>query len=123
MTTTATLDELRRLALMEGAVLEIEGEVFNAAKTQIDAPRKPPEPVRSVAPVVPASPPHITREQVEQLVAERDQFWMGELQRVTEMIARSVSSKPQGQAPCEWTFTPTYNRGNVLQSIVAKPSC
>lgn len=123
MTTTATLDELRRLALMEGAVLEIGGEVFNAAQTQIDAPRKPPEPVRSVAPVVPASSPNITREELDKLIAERDQFWKGELQRMTELITRTMSARPQGQAPCEWTFTPTYNRGNVLQSIVAKPSC
>lgn len=128
MKKVASIDAVRRLALATGAKAEIGGEVFNAAQMRVDLPAAPtaPKPVASVAPPVPASPAHVTRAELEQLIADRDTFWMQEMQRVTQAIASSIAALAANGAPAKSfpngaRFQAVYHRGGELDYIDAKP--
>lgn len=124
MKKVASIDAVRRLALATGAKAEIGGEVFNAAQMRVDLPTAPPQPtpkpVASVAPPVPASPAHVTRAELEQLIADRDTFWMGEMRRLSAMVVQAMAKEPKD--PGTWTFTPIYGYGDRLERIEAKSS-
>lgn len=130
MKKVASIDAVRRLALATGAKAEIGGEVFNAAQMRVDLPAAPPQPapkpVASVPPPVPASPAHVTRAELEQLIADRDTFWMQEMQRVTQAIASSIAALAANGAPAKSfpngaRFQAVYHRGGELDYIDATP--
>lgn len=128
MKTVASIADVHRLALATGATAEINGHVFNAAqlqrapKIEPKPPAAPPVDVESAPPPVPASPSTITRAEVEQLVADRDAFWMGEMRRMTELISQAmIAARPQAASAVSWSFEPTYDRHNLLSKIVATP--
>lgn len=125
MKKVANLDDLQRLALATGARLEVDGQVFNAGGAKVTSPApRPPQPavpVAGVPPPVPASSPSITREELAQLVAERDAFWTAEIQRMTKTMMDGFLIASVKPAPHGWRFTPEYERGGLLRHIDATP--
>ena len=127
MKKVASIGELQRLALATGATLEVGGEVFNAAGLKVapkpPAPTPAPQPasVVSVPAPVAASPSSMSRDELAEVLASRDAFWMAEIQRMTKTMTEGFLAAQGKPAPHGWRFVPEYHRGGLLAHIDAIP--
>lgn len=101
MKRVASLDDLHRLALEKGASVDLGGAIFNSGHRVAGGVTRPPPQPPAPAPQPPAPPPPpvpppkpsaptpagFTREDLAKVLATRDAFWMGEIERVTKTMA------------------------------------
>ena len=103
-----TAAEATRLAVANGATLEIGGRVINAAGRKADLVVKTPEraaPIKATAPPVsppaPAIPPGMTEDQVQRLIENRDQMWqlrLDTLQHQIDILTGLVQNNQRGKS-------------------------
>lgn len=94
-----TPDKLLRRALAEGAEVEINGRLVNAARQRIRAVKRDPTPPAPVAvkPEPPAPPalPALTREEVQAMLAAQEARWKAALDELrAEVRAPRPAPKP-----------------------------
>jgi hypothetical protein len=127
MKKVASIGELQRLALATGATLEVGGEVFNAAGLKVapkpPAPTPAPKPASVVSVPAPAAafPSSMSRDELAEVLASRDAFWMAEIQRMTKTMTEGFLAASTKPAPHGWRFEPHYHRGGLLSHIDAIP--
>ena len=127
MKKVASLEELQRRALATGATLEVGGAVFNAAGLKVVLPPPAPTPAPRPASVVsvpapmPASQSSMSRDELAEVLASRDAFWMAEIQRMTMTMTQGFLLAQDKPAPLGWRFVPEYHRGGLLSHIDAIP--
>ena len=129
--TVKTTDDLAALALKHGGRVNVGGRVFNSDMDRVELPRtvKPAEPTAKPSPTVePEQPKHtqplqLSRADLEQILHDRDAFWMAEMKRIAETIAKSLA--PPRLEPVRpvrsWSFTPTYLKNGMVEVIEATP--
>lgn len=113
------LDELRGLALRHGAEAEIDGKRFNSARHKTPVPTHVPEPKSE-----PSAPPGLTREDVEALLAARDQMWAQQIATIQQAFTaalRSIPTPDPQRRVAQWSFQCRYGENNRLESIDATP--
>jgi hypothetical protein len=127
MKKVASLGELQRRALATGATLEVGGEVFNAAGLKVTpkpiapTPAPPPASVVSVPAPVAVSQSSMSRDELAEVLASRDAFWIAEIQRMAKMMTEGFLMAQDKPAPHGWRFEPHYHRGGLLSHIDATP--
>lgn len=123
------LAELRRHALATGAELEVDGRRFNAGQERVTAVPKPaPAPAPEAPPPAPEpappAPDTLTRSDVEEMLAQRDLAWAGQIQAITKAFSAALAAmpKPAGAPPTRpWQFDVQYDRSGAITKAIAKP--
>lgn len=132
MRTVKTADDLHALALRHGGQAKIGGRLFNSDMEKVDAVRQPkpeprPEPSPTVAHPVPVYPSalQLSRDDLEQILHDRDAFWMAEMRRVAEVVGQQMAAHQQ-PAPTRrpldgLKFVPVYDiKSGRLESLEIK---
>lgn len=98
-----SISELKRVAIQQGATVEVSGERFNTAGVRASLNRPQPEPATPPpAPVIDAAPFAQAHE------------------KLGAMFAAAIASLPQPAAPVrEWLFTVERDKDGLLTSIRA----
>lgn len=123
-----TEDDLRRLALEQGAELSIDGKTFNASRAQVAARRAVPDPVSMPAePAVepmPAAPPEpaFTADEVRVMLAEQEARI---LKQLTALLTSMNSSAPVAPAEADEAesclvatgFVPEYDKSGAIKFV------
>ena len=107
-------DELKRQALSRGEAIEIDGEVFNAARMKIDLPKKP-------AALLAPSPPSkeaASLKAIETLAAATFQM-SSHNEQILEVVKQQLAAMPVNKPVREWTFTISHDSKGNLSSIKA----
>ena len=128
-------DALRRMALKQGAQLSINGKSLNAARSKVDAPKRP-SPAPAVA-YMPEAPPAPIPETVKadsgifETASAIDRyasatFLMNEntallLQDVKKILDDVAKPAPEQQRPIKWVFTVKRDMRGLMEQIVATP--
>ncbi len=124
-----TAAQLKRMALEDGAELEIDGRRFNTARTEV-APEPPAPPSEATeptaAPPAPTAPPPDTmsRADVEELLRQQAESFRQQLDTVTRAFASALGAMPKpdpGQPRQPWSFSVNYDRHGAIENITATP--
>lgn len=105
-------DELKRQALSRGEAIEIDGEVFNAARMKIDLPKKP------AALLAPPSKEAASLKAIETLAAATFQM-SNHNEQILEVVKQQLAAIPVNKPVREWTFTISHDSKGNLSSIKA----
>lgn len=130
-----TTAQARRLALEDGAELEIEGRRFNTARTEVaqePAPPPPaPEPAPQPAPVPPVEAPEpqetLTRAEVEAMLKSQSDDFRQHIDAVTRAFAAALGAmtKTEPGQPKKlrhpWKFDVQKDRHGEIVAITAIP--
>jgi hypothetical protein len=125
-----TAAQLKRMALEDGAELEIDGRRFNTARTEVqpEPPVQPePTPEPPPAPVPAEVPDTMSRAEVEDLLRQQADSFRQHIDAVTRAFASALGAiqkaepghQPQPRQP--WSFQVNYDRHGAIQDITATP--
>lgn len=109
MKSVKSIQDLKKMALRQGATVEIGSERFNTAGVRAKVLPKPPAPppVKSEA----APPPAPTIDMAPMALAQ---------EKLGAMLAHAIASLPQPAAPVrEWMFTVERDKNGLLTNIRA----
>lgn len=121
MKTVASLAEARKMALRNGAALEFEGATFNSGMTRSAGQEPKPAPA-ATAPTAHAAPlptPGLSREDVERMLAARDQMWRGQIELLSSALDESLLALKAVPAPPRLKkFNVTYDANGRVDVVV-----
>jgi len=129
-------DALRRMALKQGAQLSINGKSLNAARSKVDAPKRPsPAPAVAYMPEAPPAPiPETVKADSEIadavsaidryaaasfLVNDSNQRIFGAIQGVLNEVSKPKPSEPAQKRPTRWVFTVKRDMRGLMEKVEA----
>ncbi len=126
-------EAIKRLALANGAKLEINGQRVNTARALVatTAPKPkpapaaymPPEPKPAPVQTIEAKPDPAVREAVASIENfAASQFMLNEqlINTVKDMLAKSATQVPADKRPTQWVFKVQRDARGLMESITAK---
>lgn len=120
MKTFKTLDDLKQMALKQGAAVEVGATRYNTKGQKVTTIERktPPSPVQMFEPKPEPKPEPVA----EPAKVEVDMSPVAQSQeRMAQMLAQALASLPQPAAPVrEWVFTVERDSNGLLTSISAK---
>jgi hypothetical protein len=126
-----TAAQLKRMALEDGAELEIDGRRFNTERAEVmPEPPAPPEPapLPQIPPQAPAPPPEVpdtlSRDEVQEMLRQQADDFRRQIDAVTRAFASALAAMPKpelGQPRQPWSFRVNYDRHGAIEDITATP--
>jgi hypothetical protein len=122
-----TAAQLKRMALEDGAELEIDGRRFNTERAEVmPEPPAPPEPapLPQIPPPPPEAPDTLSRDEVQEMLRQQAEAFRQQLDTVTRAFASALGAMPKpepGQPRQPWSFRVNYDRHGAIEDITATP--